>query len=685
MKNDRLGKKLRAGKLDKLSLLYKNTLSTASLILLACVVIGVILLNSSASELRRQDEQQTDARIALVMNDLNNQIKLMREGAARVATTAIYRPVFRSRSPLDELDLIEDLQKYDAFSLLSESCFLLYSGESMVYNSSAKNDFYVCVNKLGVADHTELYDRIVSVRELTVLKRGDRIFFVCPVFFYDRNAATPNAWLCFVSSKNSLIHRVTDVSGGFDCGWSVGIDDCELARFGEAENSGKPALASNDSGFWFEVYQREGRFNYFTLVNAGFVLLIAVALLGVTAVVTYKNYLPLKRIVDKYPREDDGIQNELEYIDRLINESHLQQKTLREDINRQRMVIARQLLTAMFRGERPEREIVEDIFQFDSFAVLAIRLSAPDLHAVTDAIEALSGGGITFYCVRLEQLDCFACAACFDGTPRIAEAKELVEAAIELCDSSYSIGASIVYDISDGTRAALMSALDAGRGSEKDASSVSEPPDGALLTRITAEITTGSEQSALACLKRYAELIYEPGQPSRLLCGELVASLLRTASALKTPADAGRLELALELTDSAEVYEALTGTVRGLCESVVERRSRNRSEQFDRILEYINEHALDYDLDQDRVAERFGITSNSLYRMFKTQLGDNYKHYVTGLRINAACGFLAEGHSVQEVCLMIGYTNVSYFIKTFKSITGYTPNNYKNQGSEQAL
>ena len=32
---------------------------------------------------------------------------------------------------------------------------------------------------------------------------------------------------------------------------------------------------------------------------------------------------------------------------------------------------------------------------------------------------------------------------------------------------------------------------------------------------------------------------------------------------------------------------------------------------------------------------------------------------------------------------MVGYTNVSYFIKTFKNITGYTPNNYKIQDTEQ--
>ena len=58
-------------------------------------------------------------------------------------------------------------------------------------------------------------------------------------------------------------------------------------------------------------------------MNAGFVLLIAVALLGVTVLVTYKNYLPLKRIVEKYSDDSgEGVQNELEYIDRLINESH---------------------------------------------------------------------------------------------------------------------------------------------------------------------------------------------------------------------------------------------------------------------------------------------------------------------------------------------------------------------------
>ena len=680
--------RMQESRLNRFSLFYKNTLSTALLILLACVVIGAILLNSAASELRALDEKQLATRIELVIDDLDNQSELMREAALRVSTTALYRPSFRSRSVLDELELVKDIGRYDNYSQLTESCFLLYKGESWVYRSNAKNDFYVCAKALGVSGYEELYRRIDAVTDFETISQEGRIFFICPVFFRDRSAGIPDAYLCFVSGEERVLRRVTDVSGGFDCGWSISADGELLAKSGSGAEDNEPVTAQSEAGFCFELYQDGGRFGYFTLMNAGFVLLIAVALLGVTVLVTYKNYLPLKRIVEKYSDDSgEGVQNELEYIDRLINESHTRQKELGDKIKRQRGVIARQLLTELFKGGRPEKRIVEDIFQFDSFAVLAIRLFGEfSANGVINAVESLSGSEIAFYCVRLEKLDCFACLACFGAGQQLAGAEELVSAALELTGAGYSVGACAVDDISEGVYPALMSALGesaAPEGENAGRRDICEPPDGALLLRITAEIKTGSEQSALACLRRYIDLIFAPGQPTGILCGELASQLMRTANELRLPLGSGRIGITPELAEAGAVYEALAQTVRLLCEGVAEKRRKNRSEQFDRILEYINEHALEYELDQDRVAEHFGISSNSLYRMFKTSLGDNYKHYVTGLRIRAACDYLSAGHSVQEVCGMVGYTNVSYFIKTFKNITGYTPNNYKIQDTEQ--
>ena len=170
--------RMQESRLNRFSLFYKNTLSTALLILLACVVIGAILLNSAASELRALDEKQLATRIELVIDDLDNQSELMREAALRVSTTALYRPSFRSRSVLDELELVKDIGRYDNYSQLTESCFLLYKGESWVYRSNAKNDFYVCAKALGVSGYEELYRRIDAVTDFETISQEGRIFFI---------------------------------------------------------------------------------------------------------------------------------------------------------------------------------------------------------------------------------------------------------------------------------------------------------------------------------------------------------------------------------------------------------------------------------------------------------------------------------------------------------------------------
>jgi len=678
------------GKLNRFSLLYKNTLSTTSLILLSCVVIGAFLLNSAAAEIRSVDNKQTNIRVTLIANDLDNQVKLMIEASLRLSTNVLYRPFFRDQSALNEIDLVTDLRKYDNFSQLAESCFLLYKDETSVYKSFAKNNFYVHVNFLGISDDEALNTAISSAREFTALKpeSSDRIIFVCPIYFRERNAEEPDAYLCFVSSERRLTERVNDVSGSFDGSWQISFGDGVLIQSGEIPADAKILTAQNESPLSFHLFLNTSQYAYFTLMNAGFALIIAVALLGLAALVTYKNYLPLKRIVEKYPRDSGGdIKNELEYIDELINKSHSQQKSLSERIEKQRLLIAHQLLLAIFKGDIPDPAIVEDIFPFSCFAVITVRFAVPvKSSAVIAAIEALSGGEMTFYCVWLEQQGCFACIAGFENSWRLSESKDLVTAAMELIGRDCSIGSCAVEEMPEGMPGALvraMSADDTASDRSADVFVANDALDGSLINQITAKIRTGNELAACNYLIRYIDLIFSHDHLSQLLCSELLCQLVRMAADLNSPLDSNRVRLISELSDPAAIYNAVAAIIHELCENIASRRQKNRSELFDSILSYINEHALDYDLDQDKVAAHFGISSNSLYRMFKTVLGDKYMHYLTELRIKKACLYLDEGHTVQDVCSRVGYNNVSHFIKIFNSITGYTPNNYRNKNMKQ--
>lgn len=673
-------------KYKEFSLLHKYILSSAALILVSCALMGAFLLNSATSEIRSVEERQTGNRLSLIENDFNNQKDLMVEASLRISTTALYRPYQLERGAYYAIELVSDIAKYDRYSQLAESCFLMYKDDGSVYKSYAKNDFRFYMEHLGILDSGAVYEQINGAVEFTVIvpqSENGRFLFVCPVFFMTHSGEDPGAFLCFVSDSTLLEERITNVAGSFDSPWTISFGDSVISASRQAPGESKTAISRESAGFTFRLFQQDDRYSYFTWINIGFILMITVALLGFAVAVSYHNYIPIKRLVEKHTHAGKpDLSNELAFIDKLMDESNTNQKALRSGIEKQRINIAHHLLHMLFRGERADRASVDEIFTSNRFAVVTVKFmeEPPPVQTVVNTVEALSGGGITFYCVYLEANSCFAAVACFESGRRLSESGELVVAAMDTLDRSCTVGVCEVEDMPDGVMNAMMKALETnGDGSApmSDRSRFIETMDGSLVIHITAEIKSGNRENADGYLRRYIDFISAQDVFVRCLYSELICALARTAIELNVPADTARLSFAAELSEPDAVYETLSHVVHELCRWVADRREKHVSELLESILAYINEHALDYDLDQDSVSRHFGISSNHLYRLFKAGLGDNYKHYVTDLRIKKACEYLDAGHSVTEVCGMVGYNNVSYFIKTFKNITGYTPANYK--------
>ena len=80
------------------------------------------------------------------------------------------------------------------------------------------------------------------------------------------------------------------------------------------------------------------------------------------------------------------------------------------------------------------------------------------------------------------------------------------------------------------------------------------------------------------------------------------------------------------------------------------------------------------------ICTRFGITQPYLSKMFKECLGKTYNEYLTDIRITKAKELLcSEAHPlIGEIAQKVGFRDQFYFSKVFKSLTGYTPRDFKN-------
>lgn len=96
-----------------------------------------------------------------------------------------------------------------------------------------------------------------------------------------------------------------------------------------------------------------------------------------------------------------------------------------------------------------------------------------------------------------------------------------------------------------------------------------------------------------------------------------------------------------------------------------------------RIVGYI-ENNYNKKITLEMVANEFGYHKNYFCAIFKKTMGIPFAKYMNNVRISHACNFLPYT-SITETCKKCGFSNESYFIKTFKATIGITPSQYVKQ------
>lgn len=79
------------------------------------------------------------------------------------------------------------------------------------------------------------------------------------------------------------------------------------------------------------------------------------------------------------------------------------------------------------------------------------------------------------------------------------------------------------------------------------------------------------------------------------------------------------------------------------------------------------------------LSQRVHMSSSSLYRRFKAELGMSPMEFIQNIRMREAKKLLKKGFKVKEVAQEVGIYDDNYFIRLFKKHTGTTPGNFIGQ------
>lgn len=99
-----------------------------------------------------------------------------------------------------------------------------------------------------------------------------------------------------------------------------------------------------------------------------------------------------------------------------------------------------------------------------------------------------------------------------------------------------------------------------------------------------------------------------------------------------------------------------------------------------KVLEYLDKHFRDEDLSQIKVADEFQISTYTMSRLFKNQVGIGFREYVNSKRLEyAKTLLLTTTLSIKEISEKAGYTSETYFGRIFKATYGISPSMFKEQ------
>jgi AraC-like DNA-binding protein len=141
-----------------------------------------------------------------------------------------------------------------------------------------------------------------------------------------------------------------------------------------------------------------------------------------------------------------------------------------------------------------------------------------------------------------------------------------------------------------------------------------------------------------------------------------------------------------DLAQSCKVVEAIVSNVCNAVLLIEKQYAGEGGAQYGMYQRALSEVHSDYRnpmLNVALLADRLGISTVLLSRIFKKFHGFNISDYISSVRVEAAKALLREGVLVSEVVEQCGFGSLRTFMRVFKNSEKLTPGQYRSlQGEE---
>ena len=660
-------------KLKGKSILYRYLISFVSIAMVSCALVGMISYLMAARELKHTARQEQTKRLMMAVEDVSEQIDQLQEIAYRVQTTVYYRPAFIGRNPYYEIELLNDFKKYSGYSSLVTEYFLRYEGDEMIFCHDKKSYLFSYMRgRLGLEDTDALAAFLDSCEEPAFYPMPEGTLAVFPIHMGTAFGYTGRACVCFYLADEALLARARLVSGEPFERMALRFDGEEVVSCGEIAEPTEVAfdrfsLVLDEEEIGIRLNDRFLRLNLYMI--AVFAMLLCT--LAVYAAV--RNYRPIGNLAKRYNLHE-GEGNELEYLDRTLGDMEGQLRLSQEELDARvaqfkavRGDLLRHFVLQMVHGYADEKtlERMREAgvhFPETAFQVYMLRTGGSE-RGVERTVCELSDDDAFFYAVPYGGANSYAVLV---NAPADVEAGDILR---EVCTDAEVYG-GMKTEMPGEISGLLFDAMAQSSPSCIRPSDIARCREDKNLRAFRKALEVGDESEALRSLREYCAAYVQSDQTMQQLIQNNVIAVLLGASY-----EANLNVPRAFLRGGSQAWSMLEGWVSAICGSCETTTVHEEHE----IIRYLREHALDYSLSLESVAEYFRRSTRQISRIIQAETGCGYKEFTLRLRMEHAKDMLRAGKSVEETSEAVCYASRSHFIKTFTGYAGMTPSKYRDQ------
>ena len=631
-----------------------------------------------------------------------------REFSYLFSSSKEYQPYYFGQNKYYELELLEDFAGKEVTSVMGGEAFLYYGNDVIFRSEGLLQNLEEYLKGYDEKEKRELVGILQDVESGTkVYAVNDALYFVFPVRVTGTKGYS-RALYCYVLHHEQLDERIQIVTGGIKGAYTIYMDGRAIFNNGEelCFESDNGAMSAVSKSGKMQVFWLPGGITFPGDMLPLQILLLLSVLLMVFVFASYfawKSYLPVKGMAEKYKEHisvssemncKDSLE-ELDYIISIVLKSNIEinEKLVQEQVRLKKQIL-RMILNANYSFDiGVYSSQIRFLFPGTYYFVACIlpeksEQGFPDILEIQlEMLNSPYQGRYISVLQDLSQKECVVLCG-MNEEEQYEELKECVREVVDSFEQKLKIGYGKVYGSLSRVAASYLESMDNIHKSAKKNICVAEGVyDKTEIYKICREVASGNEENAMCAIYTFIDQLRKNNVSllmQQYIFSNFLSEIMNIAFEKQIELEQSTVSLLISSRNMDCFLEAAGVLIHDFCMKLKDQQENLDRSKVYQVYNYISLYFKDYDISIEKIAEAVGTNTDFVRKAVKEKTGKSYKDYLIFLRIEYAKELLAKSDlPIAEICEKVGYGNISYFIRLFRTTTGMPPATWRNSLRKQ--